>query len=155
MPRWTPSRTTIAAALIALGAIGCGEGSTTSPQAVKERPIKQVGDVYRNYLRDSHKPPTSTKDFNRYAQMAPAGCQAVRDGSVEVFWGVNLADLGDAPSSDSADEVLAYEKQVPSAGGMVLLKNRTVREMTAEEFKAAPKAGTVTSAATVATGKKK
>jgi hypothetical protein len=138
MPRWTRFRTMTVIAAISLGAIGC-DGSSTSPQTVKERPIKQVGEIYRNYLRDTHKAPVSTKDFSRYAQMAPSGCQAVRDGSVKVFWGVALSDLSDAPSNDSADEVLAYEKEVPAEGGTVLMKNRTVRTMTSEEFSAAAK----------------
>lgn len=141
-------------AAAALGSIGCDGNTAATPAAIKEQSIKQVGDVYRNFIRDNHKPPTSVKDFNRYAQMAPAGCKAIRDGAVEVYWGVNLSDLSDAPSSDSAEEVLAFEKQVPTEGGTVLLKNRSVRAMTPDEFKAAPKAGTVTSAATPA-GKKK
>jgi hypothetical protein len=151
MQNWTRFRTTTVIAAIALGAIGCDASTATSPQTVKERPIKQVGEVYRNYLRDTHKPPMSAKDFNRYAQMAPAGCQAVRDGSVKVFWGVALSDLSDAPSSDSADEVLAYEKQVPTEGGTVLMKNRTVRTMTAEEFKAAAKPAGATTEEVAAT----
>lgn len=135
-----------------LGLIGCGGDSAASPEVARERAIKQIGEVYRNSSRDAQKPPQSLADFKRYAQMAPAGYQAINDGSAIVFWDVALNDLSDAPSADSADEVLAYEKQVPTAGGMVLLKNRSVRTMTADQFQAAPKAGK-TSSDTSGTGK--
>ena len=38
-------------------------------------------------------------------------------------------------------EVLAYEKQVPDSGGNVLMLDRSVKKMTADEFKSAKKAG--------------
>ena len=39
------------------------------------------------------------------------------------------------------EAVVAYEKQVPTDGGYVLLSAGSVKKMTAEEFAAAPKAG--------------
>jgi hypothetical protein len=41
----------------------------------------------------------------------------------------------------SGDIVLAYEKKVPQEGGKVLMLNRTIKTMTADAFKSAPKAG--------------
>ena len=46
------------------------------------------------------------------------------------------------PSSPESDEVLAYWKTVPEKGGPVLMLDRRLRRMTAEEFKAARLAGT-------------
>ena len=40
-------------------------------------------------------------------------------------------------SPDAAAKVLAYEKDVPQQGGLVLMGNRTVKQMTAQEFQAA------------------
>jgi hypothetical protein len=37
--------------------------------------------------------------------------------------------------------VLAYETEVPEKGGAVLMQDGTVKTMTADEFKSAPKAG--------------
>ena len=63
------------------------------------------------------------------------------DGDVVVLWGPSSRTRAEEGSEDSADEVLAYEKRVPEQGGEVLMKNRTVKTMTADQFKAAPKAG--------------
>jgi hypothetical protein len=140
MPRILHFRDVIFAALI-VGGLGCGGGNAPkSAVEVKERSIKQVGQLYVNFIRDNQKPPGSIKDLARYAQMSPGAYNAVKDGEVEVIWDVKLDDLSAEGGSDSADEVLAFEKQVPAEGGDVLMKNRTVRKMTAEEFKAAKKA---------------
>jgi hypothetical protein len=69
--------------------------------------------------------------------MSPAAYNAVNEGDVGVIWDVKLADTSPEGSTDSADEVLAFEKQVPTEGGEVLMKNRTVKKMTADELKAA------------------
>ena len=59
-----------------------------------------------------------------------------------MLWGAKLNDLTEEGTNDSPDEVLAYLKDVPEKGGLVLMKNRKIKSMTPEEFKAAPKAGT-------------
>ncbi len=134
-------RITTFAAVISLSAIGCGEANPPmTDTAIKDRSIKQVGQIYVNFIRDNHKPPKNVADFKRYAQMAPGAYQAVSSGDVKVIWGVKLDDLTEEGTNDSAAEVLAYDKEAPTEGGNVLLKNRTVRRMTADEFKAAPQA---------------
>ncbi len=46
------------------------------------------------------------------------------------------------PQGEPADAVLAYRKTVPEQGGQVLMQDGwTIKSMTADEFKAAPKAG--------------
>lgn len=66
----------------------------------------------------------------------------IKSGEVVVGWGALLPDTKEEPGSSPADEVLAYLKAAPERGGPVLMRNRTIRRMTAEEFKAAPRAGT-------------
>ncbi|WP_168221819.1 hypothetical protein [Aquisphaera giovannonii] len=51
-------------------------------------------------------------------------------------------------------EVLAYGKDVPTAGGPVLLLNRSIRTMTREEFKAAPRPAGAREAGPERAGKK-
>jgi hypothetical protein len=53
-----------------------------------------------------------------------------------------LLDTDVEPSSPPSDDVLAYWKTVPEMGGPVLMLDRRIRTMTAEEFKAARLAGT-------------
>jgi hypothetical protein len=118
---------------------GCGSAAS-KPQPVENLALNEVGDLYRLYVEEHQKPPTKPSDFTRYEQGFPLGYRQVKDGEVVVQWGAQLTDLADG-SKDSADRVLAYEKKVPDQGGAVLMENRTLREMTAEEFKSAPKAG--------------
>jgi hypothetical protein len=59
----------------------------------------------------------------------PNAWPLIQDGAIVVVW-----KAGYSPSSTA---VLAYEKNAPAGGGKVLLRNGTVKEMTAGEFKAA------------------
>jgi hypothetical protein len=87
--------------------------------------------------------PRSLKDFNRLGEASSRGAYgAIRDGEVVVRWQATLPDTDVEPSSTTSDEVLAYWKSVPEEGGPVLMLDRSVRKMTAEEFKAARLAGT-------------
>jgi hypothetical protein len=58
--------------------------------------------------------------------------QAVKDGVYVVLWGANPNAPGTA--------IVAYEKDVPTKGGMTANMTGSVVRMTPDEFKAAPKA---------------
>ncbi len=66
---------------------------------------------------------------------------AIKKKDVVVQWGATLPDLGEEPGKVTSHEVLAYEKKVPDSGGLVLMLDRTIKEMSREEFKAAKMAG--------------
>jgi hypothetical protein len=119
---------------------GCGVQANV-PQPDRNLALQDVADLYRLYVETNKKPPQNVQDFARYEQGMPSGYWAIKRGNVVVQWGANLSDTsGLVSSSDSADEVLAYEKNVPTEGGDVLMKNRTIKRMTADEFKSATKA---------------
>jgi hypothetical protein len=123
---------------------GCGPSKTPG---VPDLPpstsaLTEVGEMYRLYELRSKKPPTKVQDFQNLNSVCPIGYLKLSNGEVVAQWGVMLTGLGEGESSgDSGDEVLAYEKDVPEKGGQVLMKDRTVKTMTPEQFKAAPKAG--------------
>lgn len=138
---------TLAALALATGLatalLGCGE--TTTPLTADNKAefvLNDVGEMYRQYAFAKKKPASSVSDFAPLESMAPLGYQALRAGDVIGRAGVEIKDVQEGPAStDPADEVLAYAKEVPSSGGPVLMHNRTVRTMTADEFKAAKLAG--------------
>ena len=122
---------------------GCGGPSSSTQTASgpnQAAALQEVGEMYRAYLVQKKKPPTSVKDFKGMEQIAPLGMSQLSEGKIVAVWGVQLTDLSEEGSNDSSTEVLAYAKDVPEKGGEVLMKNRTVKTMTADEFKAAPKA---------------
>ena len=128
------------ALLLAGLSTGCGDVNEAAKSAAEVRPVQDVGDLYRMYMVEHQKPPASPDDFRPYQDANPEAFRAVKEGEVVVVWGVALTDLNPEGSKDSPDEVLAYEKKAPTEGGTVLMKDRTIRQMTANQFQAAPKA---------------
>ena len=123
--------------------LGCGSKTSSSPAENQETSLilNQVGELYRSYQLIKGKPPTSLKEATTMERGNPAGFAALQKGDVVVNWGAKLPDTGEEAGTVTAAEVLAFEKQVPEHGGYVLLLDRTVKQMTADEFKSAPKAG--------------
>jgi hypothetical protein len=120
-----------------LGA-GCSSSkSISSEQAELElgTGLADVGDMLRAYTEETGRAPTRPADVMRNEALYPRGIQAIRSGEVKVIWGVKMP-----PAGTGGTEIIAYEKSVESEGGGVLLLNGEVKRMTADEFKAAPKA---------------
>ena len=124
---------------------GCGGEPTGVPITDSNRAeaaLNDVGQIFRLYTFSNHKPPKTIADFASFEAINAMGVLALRDGSVVARSGVVIQDVEEGPATkDSADEVMAYAKEVPTSGGPVLMHNRTIRQMTADEFKAAKLAG--------------
>jgi hypothetical protein len=75
-------------------------------------------------------PPKKVEDL---AGLEPRVVQAIKGGQYVVLWNASPNAPGSA--------VVAYEKEVPAAGGMVATLNGAVNRMTPQEFREAPKAG--------------
>jgi hypothetical protein len=125
-----------------LAVVGCGGSShPVTREDMLDTSLNDIGNIYRAFVVSHHKPPKTLKDLATMERMSPAGVLAARSGKVVVRFGAELPDTDPEPGRSSSDQVLAYETQVPESGGKVLMLDRTIRTMTAEEFKAAPKAG--------------
>ncbi|MBN9518530.1 hypothetical protein J0H58_08430 [bacterium] len=98
--------------------------------------MTEIHSMYQGYTRDHKKAPRKLSDFDHpYEPGAVNGYAALRDGACVMYWG------GSLPGPNAGSTVLAYEKSVPEKGGLALFQNGTVKQVTADEFKAAPKAG--------------
>jgi hypothetical protein len=137
------------ALLLAPALAGCGgpENRPVTQEEMQQTALNDVGELYRMYITEHKKPPQKVGDFNSMEMMSPTGLRALKTGEVVAYLKADLPDLGEEPGKGPGDTVLAYEKDVPQSGGKVLMLNRTVKTMTAEEFKSAPKASTVDSSA--------
>lgn len=135
-------------ALVCLIFAGCGSSQpqVTEDQAVDLR-LNEVAEIYRVYSVTFKKPPKSSSELVKVENVAPSGMTPITSGQIEVFWGGELTDLGEEPSGPESDKILAFEKDVPTKGGKVLMLDRRIKTLTAEQFQSAPKAGTLESAA--------
>ncbi len=124
--------------------LGCGGsgGPVTQEIAIESR-LGEVAELYRTYVTVTKKAPKSLADLRTIENVAPSGLTPLVTGEVIVFWGAELTSLGEEPSGPESDKVLAYEKDVPQKGGQVLMLDRRIKTMSAEEFAAAPKAGSL------------
>lgn len=121
---------------------GCGTQGTSGPPPensdhLDQAILSEVGEMLRLYKADTKgKAATGAANLAKYEPGLPSGYAGVKSGSIVVFWGSPLAEEG------TSDKIIAYAKQAPGAGGYVLMQDGiTVKRMTAEEFKSAPKAG--------------
>jgi len=110
---------------------GCGEKQAAAIPDEKQTALEDVYNLIRIRIDADKSAPKKAEDLRPYENAYPRGYAVVKSGEVVVNWGVGPAD---------SSAVLAYQKEVPSSGGWVLLQNGKVQQMTADEFKAAPKA---------------
>jgi hypothetical protein len=127
----------VALAPLALFVLGCGKSDQKTGDTESQRiqsDLTGIYDLYTMYAKTNQKPPQRTTDLTTKEQqaIAPAATRALTSDEYVIVWGADLA------SKDAA--VLAYQKAAPNEGGWVLLRDGTVKQMTVDEFKAAPKA---------------
>ena len=136
-------RRVLVAFVLAGLSVGCGSRSRPGSEDSVESPmLVNLGETYRMYSIARNQPPKSLADLQKLQAMAGAEVEEARKGNIIVQWGAKLPDTKEEPGQTPSSEVLAYWKKVPEQGGYVLMLDRTVKKMTPEEFKAAPKAAT-------------
>ncbi len=121
------------ATLVLLAA--CSSEPPPPPTPSAEEGLKEMAKVYQ-YVEYSKLPlPQKAEDFRDYWDSMQASFDRVQQGDFIVAWGV-----GRSSAAGPGSQILVYEKKAPTDGGWVLQRNGTVKQMTAAEFAAAPKA---------------
>jgi len=139
MKTWTRCLASLLAAVVVAGCDAPANAPPTADQS-EVMNLQQVAEMLREYQLNKQKPPKTLKDLRANPGGALGGVELLASGDVVAVLGVPLPDTKEEPGGSPNEEVLAYGKDVPTKGGAVLLLNRTVRRMTADEFKAAPQA---------------
>ncbi len=106
--------------------------SFTPPQAPPpdaSEALKELGEVYKYRASQQLSVPTKLEDLAEQQAVLGNAWPLVESGGIVVVW-----RAGYSPSST---DVLAYEKDAPTNGGNVLLRNGNVKNVTAAEFKVA------------------
>jgi hypothetical protein len=122
--------------LLVLVLVGCRHEPDNKPIPPDEQALKELAAVYRDFFKKNKRGPKTFKELQRKGQGYPNAMQMVQSGELIVQWGAGLS-----PENETTDAVLAYFKSAPAQGGQVLLQDgNTIKNMSAEEFKAASKA---------------
>jgi hypothetical protein len=118
--------------------VGCRGQSNRAAQTGGPKPNDGLADL-RELLKEaaaSKSPlPKNVADLEPHEGPHPAATAFLQNGSIVYLWGSGIRS---DPGADST--VIAYEAQAASQGGWVLLQDGSIKQMTADEFKAAKKA---------------
>ncbi len=128
-----------------LAGCGTGEGKPATGaervENVKNAAFDELSQMLTLRNEDSKEPFHKTTELARYEKLLPIACHKVKTGEIVLI-------LGAPVSEGASDTIVAYEKEAPSTGGYVLMQDaKTIKKMSAEEFKTAGKApGTASNA---------
>jgi hypothetical protein len=111
---------------------GCGGKEVIAPPATSGDGLRDLVSVYEYLEYSKLPPPARVEDLTGYVDSLPNALGRIQSGEYEVVWGATLAK-----SAPAAGGVLAFEKKASADGGAVLLRDGTVKQMTAAEFAAA------------------
>ena len=125
----------IAWAVVAIGcglAAGCSESKPVISQTPNKDALAEIGQMLKSLADEGRRPPAKLAEMEPIEPMLPTAAAMIREGSLVYLWGADYRSRG--------AKVAAYEKLVPTDGGFVLFQDGTIKEMTPDEFRAAPKA---------------
>lgn len=119
--------------LIIWFAVGCSSGPVDpgpgSLDSFASMELQETWELYRLTVEEKNKIPTKLADVAELAAAFPTGFDNIQQGNVVVNW-------GGAIGPDKTG-ILAYLRDVPKQGGLVLQRNGKIVRMSAAEFSAA------------------
>jgi hypothetical protein len=120
--------------LVGLGLLtGCTTSATgRSVSQERKDALKEFGELLKALSDEGTKPPAKLAALEPVEPRIPTAGPAIRNGDIIYLWGAEYVAGG--------TKVVAYEKQTPGEGGLVLLQDGTVKEMSAADFGSAAKA---------------
>jgi hypothetical protein len=116
-----------------LASFGCGDSSSSgSTLPSEEAALRDLGNMLKSISEEKKKTPMKAADLDVYEPIFMSACRGITANKIVYIWGSGYAA--------DKKEIVAHETTTESAGGYVLLQDGTVKKMTADEFKSAPKA---------------
>jgi hypothetical protein len=124
------------AAVALLAAVGCSPFRNAAERQQRNNMLKAIGIAYHVLNDQTMRPPAGPDDLAPFLGDFPDALQYLKSGEVVFVYGAPLKAIeqGDVGSSRT---VLAYEKDAPTRGGLVLMADASTSFMTPEEFRGA------------------
>jgi hypothetical protein len=129
-------------ALLALAVVllfgACGGLKQAAQKKQKENQLRVLGLMYFEYhdMKGNGRGPSNANDLQKLPSVDAAAYAALQRGDFVLIWDASI------PASfpqGTSNTVLGYEASAPTNGGLVLMGDGSVQEMTAAQFQAAPK----------------
>jgi hypothetical protein len=129
----------LSACVAALSLLVLAGRARADDKEVTANDLKQIGLAYHNHCDATNKAPAQAKDLAPYLENNKRLLGHLDSGRIVFLYGKTVAEI--AKTTGTSVTVLAYEQDVPTRGGQVLMADGSVKKMTADEFKKADKAG--------------
>jgi hypothetical protein len=97
--------------------------------------LQQIGIAYQNCVLTNGHAPRNVQELEPFYEKNAKLSERLQSGLYKIHWGTDPNTLPQGASNT----VLGYVFDVPDLGGVVLLANGSVTQMTADEFSKAPK----------------
>ncbi len=112
---------------------GCSSPRRQKEVAPEKMDLTELSELLHVASSAGHAP-TKLADLEKHSKMFPKAYNAVKNGDIIVIWNTPVKGEGDVGKGET---VIAYEKNVPTDGGYVLLSAGTIKQMSAADFAAA------------------
>jgi hypothetical protein len=110
---------------------------TAAEQKKASNDLKELVLAYHAFVdANPGKAPGNLDALSKYFTQDGKVLQAMKEGKYVFFYGARIESM----TQGTSNTVLAYEKDVPTRGGLVAMADGVVKTMTVQEFQAAPKA---------------
>jgi hypothetical protein len=124
----------VSGALCALLLAGCGSSLSTAPPSEEETTrgaLVGLGTLLRASAEEKKRPPANLNELEPYSGGFVFATSAIQQKKIVYVWGAGMG---------GGTAIVGYDANAPTAGGLVLLQDGTVKRMSASEFASAPKA---------------
>ena len=128
-----PAKTALGILLIVGAVWTTGCSNKTAVRAVGDQEKDELTDIYEcytEYVKNHQRSPQQLSDFKKYDAIHPLGTRVLREGKYIAVWGVAGKDAG---------VVIAYAKDAPTQGGLVVMADGSIKTLSADQIQAAIK----------------